>query len=92
MTAFSDEQREELKKLFRDAAEETAHRALVKLMLTLGVDVTKPLEVQEDMHWVRMTRKGSKALRVSAFAATIGTVITALGTLVYLGLAAVLGR
>lgn len=45
---------------FHKVAKEAAHEAVRETLTTLGVDMEKPLEMQEDFAWMRRYRQMSE--------------------------------
>jgi len=73
------------------AAEQAVEVALPRALTTLGFDISKPLEVQKDQAYLRDLRTGSRASRIALVGAVIASGVTALGTLLWLGLQAAFG-
>lgn len=70
-------------------------RALVKAtvqetLTTLGVDQRDPLQVQQDLAWLRRTRLGLASASAKVGAAIIGIVVTAAAGACWLGARALL--
>lgn len=77
----------ELKDIVREAAEEAVEQAFIKF----GIDAHNPLRVQGNMQYLDSLREGSSKWRLAVLTAAIGSGITALGTLLYLGFRALVG-
>ena len=76
----------------RAMMKETAVEAVNEAMLRFGIDPEKPLEMQKNMAYLQSVREGSKMTRLAVLTAVIGSGITALGTLLYIGFMALTGR
>ena len=67
----------DLKLLIRETVHETLE--------ALGMDVDDPLEVQQDLAWVRLARKGSESVKKKLVESTILTIISLGGYLLWQG-------
>ena len=68
-------------------AEEAADKAITRLFLTLGIDVTDPdsiIELQDDLKHVRVWRRSTKAVKEHSLKTAVGVLIS--GALGWLGL------
>jgi len=83
--------REDLEDACRRAAEQAVETALPRALLALGIDTRHPVEVQKDQAYLRDLRTGSRASRIAVMGAVITSGVTALGTLLWLGMNAVFG-
>jgi hypothetical protein len=71
--------------LTEDELEALATRVLAKAFITIGISVEDPIEMQKDFHFIRSLRVGSSTLRNHFLITIVGSIATALASLVYLG-------
>lgn len=71
-----------------DVAERAAERAVQKMMLQMGMNVSSAddiIEAQRDNSYLRSLRIGSEKLRSHGMVVAVGAIITALMSLLYVG-------
>lgn len=73
---------EELKKVIRDGVSEGINDAFIRI----GIDLEDVRGMQADMRYLRQAREGSEDLAKWGKRSAIGAGITALGTVVWLGI------
>ena len=59
------------------------HATVLETLTTLGIDMHQPLEMQEDMAWLRQARLGSADVRKWAARTLVGTILTGLSYLIW---------
>ena len=70
--------REDLTEVVREAVHET--------LLTLGVDAGQPLDVQQDMHFVRELRVASERIQSRGLLALVGILVAGLVGALWVGI------
>jgi len=92
-------ERDEIKRIVIDALSEQSvlsrndvtdvvREAVHETLLTLGVDAGQPLDVQQDMHFVRELRVASERLQSRGLLALVGVVIAGLAGALWVGIKA----
>lgn len=71
--------------LIEEIATKTANKAVQQTLIQLGVDGSRPIEVQEDFHFLRNLRESSEEMKKKGILVAVTTIITALLGLVWLG-------
>jgi hypothetical protein len=71
-------------------AEEAAEKAVRKLLLTMGVDLSNPLETQKDMAYLRTWRTGTQRLGWKTVATILTVAVGGTCTAIWLGLKSLL--
>ncbi len=77
--------REELNEITQ-AIEASAEKGITKALLSLGVDIHNPIEVQKDLAFSRKQRMASEKVTQYTRLALIGLVVSGLSTVLVLGL------
>lgn len=67
-------------------AKTAAHEAVKEILEALGLDVTEPLEVQQDQAFLRTMRVGTRKGIFAVWTTLIGVIVTALAGAVWLAL------
>lgn len=70
----------------RRIAEDAAERALVRMLLRLGIDSEETVEVQRDMAFVRDWRQSTEAIKRQGLLAAIGIIVVGILGLVWAAL------
>lgn len=90
-----DELREMIRQELEAAAGPTAihvqdvvRTAVQETLITLGMDASDPMSLQQDMHFVREMRETSEKLRSKGLLVLIGVLVTAALGAVWLGIKA----
>lgn len=71
--------------------DEASKKAMQQTMLLLGIDIEKPIEAQKDFAYLRQLREGSSSSRMGIIIAVIGSGVTAVGTLLFMGAKQIFG-
>lgn len=69
-------------------AKEVAKETVKETFLTLGVDASKPMEVQADFHFLRDCREGSEKIKSKAGLAVVGVLVTTALAALWIGIKA----
>ncbi len=68
--------------------QDVVRTAVQETLITLGMDASDPISLQQDMHFVREMRQTSEKLRSKSLLVLTGLLITALLGAVWLGIKA----
>lgn len=93
---------EELREMIRQELEAAAgptaihvqdvvRTAVQETLITLGMDASDPMSLQQDMHFVREMRQTSEKLRSKGLLVMVGLLVSALLGAVWLGIKSSLG-
>ena len=69
---------------------EVVRTAVHETLVTLGLDVSDPIELQKDMAFVRDLRRGSDAVKTKGILVVVGLFVTGIVGAIWLGLKAAL--
>tara|TARA_R110002153_G_scaffold104852_1_gene242989 strand:- start:3242 stop:3538 length:297 start_codon:yes stop_codon:yes gene_type:complete len=87
--------REELSQLTQSnsvGVEEAVRIAVTTTLITLGMDASNPLALQQDMAFIRELRDTSEKIKSRGLLVLIGIMITGLAATIWLGMKASLGH
>ncbi len=68
--------------------QDVVRTAVTETLITLGMDASDPMSLQQDMHFVREMRQTSEKLRSKGLLVMVGLLVTALLGAVWLGIKA----
>ena len=80
------------KMMRQDDAKQVVREAVQETLLTLGVDAGAPLDVQQDMHFVRELRLASEKIQSRGLLVLVGILVTGLVGAVWIGIKSSLGQ
>ncbi len=72
-------------KALQDAVEQSAAQGIKKVLISLGVDVENPLEVQKDLAFARKQREASEQITKFTKRTLIGLVIVGACSMLWTG-------
>jgi len=73
-------------KALQDAVEQSAEQGIKKALISLGVDVDNPIEMQKDLAFARKQREASEQITKFTKRVIFSLVLGGLGSVVLLGL------
>jgi len=73
------------------AVNDAVRLAVKETLITLGMDATNPLGLQQDMAFIRDLREGTEKIKARGLFVLVGLLVTAAVTAVWLGIKASLG-
>lgn len=76
----------------RADVKEVVREAVTETMLTLGIDASQPITVQQDMHFIRELRSASEKVRSRGLLALVGILVAAALGALWVGIKASLGH
>ena len=79
---------QDTKALIEQVASQAAKQAVHEMLVSLGIDLSDPIKVQKDFASIRDFRETMALIKNRGIIASVGLVITGLGTVFYLGLKA----
>lgn len=87
--------REELSELTQNTSvgvEEAVRIAVTTTLITLGMDASNPLGLQQDMAFIRELRDTSEKIKSRGILVLVGIMLTGLAATVWLGMKASIGQ
>jgi hypothetical protein len=87
-----DEVFDEKRVMRADDVTDVVREAVHETLLTLGVDAAQPLDVQQDMHFVRELRAASEKIQSRGLLVLVGILVTGLAGAVWIGIKSSLGH
>ena len=84
MTLTKEEIEEIVKQSVAAGTAKGVEKGVETVLIKYGFDVTDPLEMQKDMAHIRYLRNGCDNIRKTMVVSTVGGVLTAVGTGVFL--------
>lgn len=76
--------------MIRDIVDVSANQVVCEKLLAIGIDTSKPLDVQDDMRFLRMRRKWSEGGAWHAITVLISLAVVGIGAWVWTGFKIVL--
>ena len=71
--------------------QDVVRTAVTETLITLGMDASDPMSLQQDMHFVREMRQTSEKLRSKGLLVMVGLLLTGLAGAVWLGIKSSIG-